>query len=438
VVFPRVQQRYQEVGYSLELVDPRLHAASEEDAEGLGTLERSLDDVESCRPHFLCLLGSNYGKVILEVPDAIGRKHPAVRHFFRISRVHLETMTSVLRDPGRAEHSFFYFRKPDFLTDVAEYDKPTYVPNNKMEALNEIEAHKLEIFKEAIQRTGRPVRSYGCTYDSAAQTITGLDDLGAKIEHDLLTIVGLAEPLAVEDTVPGSMVTEEAAGVVAGIAAGAAIGAVAMEATMPVDEAPVAEEPVAEDPFAEAPVEAEPDMGIAASAGAPNVSLLSKSVLGDESAASLEMPMPMQDAGAAAAFNDDAAIDEIVAEVTDQPEVISDEETVISEQVIDDASAEQAAGEVFGSDQVVEDAFADQLLSDNNQDAEAAAMEVFATGDEVAPADPNAPSFEVAPGAMAEMGSSFDFSDNAVAPEPVEVVEEEEEAPKKKKKKKKK
>src|SRR5690349_17652771 len=93
VVFPRVSQTYQANGHTLEIVDPRRQAANEEDAEGLATLEKTLDDVECCRPHFLCLLGTNYGKVILEVPDAIGRKHPAIRHFFRISRVHLETLT---------------------------------------------------------------------------------------------------------------------------------------------------------------------------------------------------------------------------------------------------------------------------------------------------------------------------------------------------------
>src|SRR5207249_958322 len=137
VVLPRVSAKFQENGHTLELLDPRRQAANEDEAEGVETLEPALDQVESCRPHFLCLLGSNYGKVTLEVPDAIGRKHPAVRHFFRTSRVHLETLAAVIRDPSRGGQAFFYFRKPDVLNQVDASDRPTFVPNNKMEALNE-------------------------------------------------------------------------------------------------------------------------------------------------------------------------------------------------------------------------------------------------------------------------------------------------------------
>jgi hypothetical protein len=418
-VFPRVQQRYQEAGYNLEIVDPRYQAGSEEEAEGLAQLDATLDWVEACMPHFLCLLGSNYGKVILEVPDAVGRKHPAVRHFFRISRIHLETMTAVLRDPARAYHSYFYVRKPEFMEYVPVYEKSTYVPNNKLEALNEIEGHKLEIFKEALQRTGRPVRSYACSYDAIARQVAELEDLGAKVEHDLLTMIGLVEPApaeAVEETVPGTMVTEDAAGMVE--AAGLATTVpMALESTAP-------------------------------SPARPDVSLLHMSQLaeGDIEAASLEMPTPL---APTSAFNDDAMIDQIVAEAqgeAGQPGV-SGEETVITEHaVIDEASAEQAADEIFADGTaeagapVSEDAVAEELLSDeavNPEAAEAAANEIFAVGDEAPPpVNPNDPSFEVAPEVMREEVSAFDFSD-AVSSEPMEEVVVEEEPPKKKKKKKK-
>ena len=232
VVFPRVAEKYQASGYSLEIVDPRLTAANEDEAEGVETLEAALDEVAACRPYFLCLLGNNYGKVTLEVPDPIGRKHPAVRHFFRTSRVHLETLAAVIREPANAGHSFFYFRKPQIVTKLFDADKQAYVPNNKMEALNEVEAHKLNIFKEAITRTARPIFHYSCQWDSMNRQLTGFEQLGARIENDLLSMVGLASAAVVEETIPGSMATEEmatgggsmlAAAAVGGAVAGAAV-----------------------------------------------------------------------------------------------------------------------------------------------------------------------------------------------------------------------
>jgi hypothetical protein len=418
VVFPRVSEIFQQNGHTLEFVDPRRLAVNEDEAEGLDTLERALDDVEACRPHFLCLLGSNYGKVTLEVPDAIGRKHPAVRHFFRTSRVHLESLTGVIRDPSRAPHAYFYFRNPDFLTQVDASEQSTFVPNNKLGALNEIEAHKLEIFKEAVRNSGRPVFEYGCSWDSATSQITGLEEFGARVENDLLCIIGLGEPpmaaAAVADTVPGSVATEEvAAGV---LVAGAALAGMAVAGSAHAAQA----EPA--------------DGGW-------------ETMATEEIAAAGEVASVEPDAGA---FTDDAAMDQAVAEVTAEPEEaaeMSDDETVVSEEPgVEEAAAEEAAGEVLSDDGFdaaapPEPAFNNEAV--NEADAEAAAAGIFG-GDEEVPAGEAAEEnpFEVdAPLASdddqpADIVSVEDVAEEEEAPgEVAEEDEEEEEAPKKKAKK---
>lgn len=434
VVFPRVMQAYQAAGHSLEIVDPRFQAASEEDAEGVDTLDAALDQAASCRPYFLCLLGNNYGKVILEVPDAIGRKYPAVRHFFRTARVHLECLVGVIREPHLAEHSYFYFRKPQIVTTLFAADKADFFPNNKMDALNEVEAHKLEIFKEALVRTGRPVFYYSCQWDSMNRSLTGFDTLGARVENDLLSMVGLAAPSAavVQDTVPGSMVTEEMSGgsiLAAGAVAGAAVaGAAALAATMPMESVPEAAATPADDNAFDA-------------------------FAAEEAAAAA----PAEMADAASAFNDDDAINQIVAEASEVPDdgsaAMVAEEPVADETVISDAAAEAAAGEILGGENPfdapaasdnpfespLEEVAADDagaMLTDGavaDADAEAAALDIF--GEDAPPSAPTGTeaSFEVDSPVAAEDDGEIVAVEEAVEEDVVEVAAEEEEAPKKKK-----
>lgn len=428
VVFPRVAEQYQASGHTLEIVDPRLTAANEEEAEGLETLEWALDEVAACRPHFLCLLGNNYGKVTLEVPDAIGRKHPAVRHFFRTSRVHLETLAAVIREPQHAEHAYFYFRKPQIVTKLFDADKATYVPNNKMEALNEVEAHKLQIFKEAITRTGRPIFQYSCQWDSANRQLAGFEQLGARVENDLLCMVGLASAAVVEETVPGSMVTEEMPA--GSMLAGAAIGGAAIA-------------------------------GAAALAGGRRSRMRDEEIFGGQSGdngfeamAEDEIASVAAVPDAAAAFADDAAIDQIVADAAEVPDdgsaaavVGDDDETVVSDP---NAMDHDAAAAILGGyepqhadEEVATEDDGGAMLNDvaaTDTDAEAAALDIFggtsAISHPAAAADEGNP-FEVDTPAEEESPADIvGVEEEAVEEEAVEAAEEEEEeeAPKKKKK----
>jgi hypothetical protein len=426
VVFPSVAEKFQASGYTLEIVDPRLTATNEEEAEGLETLEAALDEVAACQPYFLCLLGNNYGKVTLEVPEAIGRKHPAVRHFFRTSRVHLETLTAVIREPHNAHHSFFYVRKPQIVTKLFDADKQNYVPNNKMEALNEVEAHKLEIFKEAIVRTGRPVFYYGCQWDSASRQLTGFEQLGARIENDLLSMVGLAEPSAavVEETVPGSMATEEMAG--GSMLAGAAVaGGVAVAGAAALAGSKLGK-------GGRRGLGGRSGLGAAPEDGGYDT-------MPEEQEVAAVAPVDETMPDAASAFADDAAIDQIVADAAEVPDdgspaaLAGDGAFGANPFETDDA----AAALLSGGDNPFEEAPADDnaaaMLNDApvaDGDAEAAAMNIFGSDAPAeAPADDN--SFEV-DGAMED-------SQDIVAEEEevMEIVEEEEEeAPKKKKEKK--
>ncbi len=192
VIFPRVRERFEQRGLRLEVIDPRWTAASEDEAEGIATLERALDQIDQCRPYFLGLFGTHPGKVLDWIPDEIGLKYPTIRHLARSARIHLETLHGALCNPATASHSFFYFRKPDFLKLMTEAERSEVLPHNP------VALAKLQYLKEGILAAGRPVFWYSCRWDREHKRITGLEAFGRQVAADLLGTIGEKdlEPLA--------------------------------------------------------------------------------------------------------------------------------------------------------------------------------------------------------------------------------------------------
>lgn len=202
VILPRVAPMFEERGFRLEFKDPRYLARTENDADGPNGLSQSLAFIDRCRPCFLGFFGAYYGAVMPRVPDQIGQHYPEIQFYARSSRAHLEVLYGMLQAPHKSEHSFFYFRKPDFMETMSAADRALLESPNSSATQRGVEEFKLRMLKEAIVNSGRPVRKYDCTWDEAAQSVTGLDALGERITADLLSVIGItpsrpAAPVAV-------------------------------------------------------------------------------------------------------------------------------------------------------------------------------------------------------------------------------------------------
>jgi uncharacterized protein (TIGR02996 family) len=189
VILPEVSPQFEERGFRLEFKDPRQQSRSENDADGPVGLSQSLAFIDRCRPCFLGFFGAYYGHVLPRVPDQIGQHYPEIQFYARSSRAHLETLYGVLQNPHKSEHSFFYFRKPDFMESMSASDRALLESPNPSASQRGVEEFKLRMLKEAIVNSGRPVRKYDCTWDSASQSVTGLEALGTRIVADLVSVV---------------------------------------------------------------------------------------------------------------------------------------------------------------------------------------------------------------------------------------------------------
>lgn len=221
VILPQVGPLFEERGFRLEFKDPRQQSRSEDDADGPNGLSQSLAFIDRCRPCFLGFFGVNYGRVLPRVPDQIGQHYPEIQFYARSSRAHLETLYGVLQAPHKAEHSFFYFRKPEFMESMSADDRALLESSTPSASQRGVEEFKLRMLKEAIVNSGRPVRKYDCKWDVGSKQVTGLDALGERIKADLMSVVEnlfprpagaaapvaavpAAEPVAVAEAVPVS------------------------------------------------------------------------------------------------------------------------------------------------------------------------------------------------------------------------------------------
>jgi uncharacterized protein (TIGR02996 family) len=210
VVHPLVNPMFQERGLRLEFLDPRRQARSEEHAEGAASLSQSLAFIDRARPCFLGIFGANYGKVIPRIPEQIGAHYPEIQFYARCSRVHLETLYAVLQDPRQAEHSYFYFRQPDFMEDMSPRDRLLLESSNPSPAQRGVESFKLRMLREAIERSGRPVTEYGCQWDASTRSITHLETFGERVTTDLLNLLSSLSPRPVQ-SVPSFLLPPAAA-----------------------------------------------------------------------------------------------------------------------------------------------------------------------------------------------------------------------------------
>ena len=147
-VFPELRRICDERFVSFTEVDLRWGITEEEAAEGK-VLPICLEEIHTCRPYFIGILGERYGWIPDTVPQEVLEKEPWIQEHIghRTSVTELEILHGVLRNPKMDDHAFFYFRDPAYVANRGE-DFQTENPDS---------AAKLAALKEIIRHSGRPL-----------------------------------------------------------------------------------------------------------------------------------------------------------------------------------------------------------------------------------------------------------------------------------------
>src|ERR1035441_9052249 len=176
----------------VELVEVDLRwGIAEEQSTRKETLKLCLDEIRSCRPFFIGLLGERYGWA----PGAdaftgdLKEEQPWLRGLIGKSVTELEILHGVLNNPEMAGRSFFYFRDPAY----AQARGPDFLSENAGAAGKQ--AALKEIIRRASAKRHIPLRE---TYlDPHALAAFVLEDLKAAIEAQF-PIVDIPDPLTRE------------------------------------------------------------------------------------------------------------------------------------------------------------------------------------------------------------------------------------------------
>ena len=159
-VFPRLRARLEP--YRIRLIDIDLRwGITEDEQKNDRVLDLCLEQIDTCRPFFVGILGERYGWVPTAFDEESVSKYGWIQNVTGKSVTELEILYGVLRNPDMFTHSFFYFRDSAFVEDVPEAKR------SDLEAEDVESAEKLSRLKQTIRDANLPAppfESYPCSY----------------------------------------------------------------------------------------------------------------------------------------------------------------------------------------------------------------------------------------------------------------------------------
>ena len=141
-VFPQLRKLCDQRGVTWGEVDLRWGITDEQSREGK-VLPICLEEIRSCRPFFIGILGERYGFIPKKIRESLIEQEPWLMEHLEKSVTELEILHGVLNDPEMAEHAYFYFRDPSFSKTLPNEDKTS--------------RDKLTALKDKIRKSGLPV-----------------------------------------------------------------------------------------------------------------------------------------------------------------------------------------------------------------------------------------------------------------------------------------
>jgi nephrocystin-3 len=168
-VFPELRRICDERFVSFTEVDLRWGITAEDAAEGK-VLPICLEEIRTCRPYFIGLLGERYGWIPDTVPQKVLEQEPWLQEHVgkRTSVTELEILHGVLRNPEMAGHTFFYFRDPAYIAALPEDEQREMVERNIPDDIKKLgpeeaarrtrhRKDRLAALKDTIRQSGLPL-----------------------------------------------------------------------------------------------------------------------------------------------------------------------------------------------------------------------------------------------------------------------------------------
>jgi len=188
-VFPRLRKMCEERSVAWGEVDLRWGITDEQKAEGK-VLPICLEEIRTCRPYFIGILGERYGWIPDEIPQELIAREPWLSEHLNHSVTELEILHGVLNDPAMSGQSFFYFRDPSYVETIPADARRDFVEvpwrddiakygiDDAQRRVEDRRA-KLRKLKERIRGSGLPVR----------EDYTSPRELGKLVYQDLSAVI---------------------------------------------------------------------------------------------------------------------------------------------------------------------------------------------------------------------------------------------------------
>jgi len=183
MVFPELKERC--AARHLYLLDVDLRwGVTEEEAKQGKVLDIILSEIDRSRPFFIAILGERYGSISTKVPEDTEYTYPWLKDYPKHSLTALEIVHGVLRNPDLAKRSFFYFRDPQFVSQVPENKRGDFTIESPEAAL------RMVALKDKIRNSDRPVmENYPARWDDMQGRVVDLDIFGQRVLEDLWTAI---------------------------------------------------------------------------------------------------------------------------------------------------------------------------------------------------------------------------------------------------------
>jgi hypothetical protein len=194
-VFPQLRRLCEERDVSWSEIDLRWGITDEEKAEGQ-VLPICLQEIENCRPFFIGILGERYGWVPDEIPKELVEQFGFLSNHPDSSVTELEIWHGVLEHPEMSNHSFFYFRSPEYIQTLPQTEQAIHLESPTAEEIQKLglskanqrvreRKHKLAALKERIRMSGFPLRD----------GFISPKDLGKQVTVDFINMIDQLFPV---------------------------------------------------------------------------------------------------------------------------------------------------------------------------------------------------------------------------------------------------
>jgi nephrocystin-3 len=167
-IFPQLRRICERRGVIWGEVDLRWGITDEEKAEGK-VLPICLEEIRTCRPYFIGLLGERYGWVPFEISKELIEREPWLGEHLEKSVTELEILHGVLNNPEMADHAYFYFRDPSWADSRPRDQRAEFLEGPTSEELRYLDPQaagqraerrrqRLAELKNRIRKSGLPVK----------------------------------------------------------------------------------------------------------------------------------------------------------------------------------------------------------------------------------------------------------------------------------------